>query len=176
MASNSGCVEMQDTGNLWDVKHTCGQAGSPLSCGIKACLHRRRSGRARAPVDTVAGGGAAPSDPVGLGQAEPGSGLVPLRERGVQGMAVGAHKCRYTCAYSHTLRCRVLSLSVSLEYCVCVCVCVCARVRVSVYIYQWQFHHPHSRIRSSVARSSLQPGCVSNWHSNWQIWMPPLDG
>lgn len=31
----------------------------------------------------------APSDPVGLGQAGPGSGLVPLRERGVQGIAVG---------------------------------------------------------------------------------------
>lgn len=38
--------------------------------------------RARAPVDTVAGGGVAPSDPVGLGRAESGSGLVPLRERG----------------------------------------------------------------------------------------------
>lgn len=39
---------------------------------------------AKAPVDIVARGGVAPSNPVGLGQAEPGSGLVPLRER-VQG-------------------------------------------------------------------------------------------
>lgn len=36
---------------------------------------------ARTPDDIVAGGGVASADPVGLGQAKPGSGLVPLRER-----------------------------------------------------------------------------------------------
>lgn len=80
----AGGLEMQDTSNLWDVKRTCGQAGSSQPT-------RRWSCRRRAPADSVAGGAVAPSDPVGLGQAEPGSGLVPLREERVQGMAVGAH-------------------------------------------------------------------------------------
>lgn len=69
-------------------------------------------------------------------------------------------------SHSHTLRCWVLSAPVSLSGVL--------RERTSPWL--WQFHHPHSRSCSSVARSSPQPGCVSNWHSNWQIWMPPLDG
>lgn len=86
--------------------------------------------RARAPVDIVAGGGLAPSDPVGLGQAEPGSGLVPLRER-VQGTVVGTHTYTHTHLYIHM---HTVTPS-GAEYCHYLpCVCVCVRVGVCVCV------------------------------------------
>lgn len=48
---------MQDTGNLWDVKHTCGQAGSLTHAALK------QPAQQQTPLDIVARGGVAPSEP-----------------------------------------------------------------------------------------------------------------
>lgn len=104
------------------------------------------------------------------------TGWAGVRAGTPQGEGTVVGSCTYTDAVLHACfiqsRPQVQSI-VTLEY--CACVCAHTRVYVCVCVYLWQFHHPHSQIHSLVARSSLQPGCVSNWHSNWQIWMPPLD-
>lgn len=124
---------MQDTGNLRDVKHTCGRAGSPHSCGIEAaCTDADQSQFCRWGVPWLL--------PTQLVEDRVRAGT-PQGERGTGHSCRYTHKCRYTHAYSHTLRCRVLSLTVSLELCVC---------DKSIT--------PHRQIQSSVARSSLQPG------------------
>lgn len=98
-----------------------------------------------------------------------GQGWYPLREKAWRtcGRHIYRHKCRYML---HTLT------PSGAEYCHYLSLLSIVWVWMCVSLYLWQFHHPHSQIHSLVARSSLQPGCVSNWHSNWQIWMAPLDG
>lgn len=156
---------MQDTGNLWDVKHTCGQAGSLTHVALK------QPAQQQTPLDIVAGG------VHGSFWTRFRTGWARVRAGAPQGEGIGH---RRPVVNTHIQTCAQIQIHTHVvapsgtEYChylsllSIVCVCVCVDL--------WQFHHPHSQIHSSVACSSLQPGCVSNWHSNWQIWMPPLDG
>lgn len=76
-----------------------------------------------------------PSNPVGSGQAELGSGLVPLRERAPWWAHAHIQTQSYMHAsYSHAPRCRALSLlsivHVFVRTHACMCVYVCLSVTV----------------------------------------------
>lgn len=106
------------------------------------------------------------------GWDEFGSKPLPLGEREGQS---SWHTQPQTPARTHPHPEVASIVPVSHTWTACVCECVCECVCGCGCVFLWPVHHPHSQISSSAARSSLQPGCVSNWHSNWQIWMPPLD-
>lgn len=91
-ASNGGCVEMQDTGKLWNVKHThthtrVGKPAALTQAALNAATsadegaHTHTHIRARAWLGVLAAGGLAPRDLVGSRRARWRSGLVHLRER-----------------------------------------------------------------------------------------------